>query len=158
MTNPKLRDWYGLPANLGWDALGVIVDRPASALPQTATANIFTVTGGPVLLLSIIGTVTVELGAVANDTKLTFGATDICTVVTLNANAVGTRLSITGTFGDAMLATGALVPLAVQATSIVLPAGASLLVDCAAAEGGAGRVQWTAVYVPLSATANLAAA
>ena len=158
MANLKSRDWYGLPANLGWDALGIVVDRPTSALPQTATSTLFTITGGPVLLIAIIGTVTTELGAVANNTKLTFGATDLCTTVALNANAVGTRLSITGTFANAMLATGALVPLAVQATSVVLPPGASLLLDCDASDGGGGRVQWTAVYVPLSATANLAAA
>ena len=158
MANPKSRDWYGLPTDLGEDALGVVLERATGALPQTAAANIFTVSGGPVLLLSIIGTVTVELGAVANNTKLIFGVPDLCALVALNANAVGTRLSITGTFADAMLATGALVPVAVQATAVVLPTGASIILDCAASDGGDGRVQWTAVYVPLSAASILAAA
>lgn len=136
---------------------GLEVVRAAAALPQTNTDVLFTVTGGRVLLVDIIGKVTVQVGAVANATKLTAVATDICGTVEMNAAAVGDRLSITGTFADAMIKTAVGVPLAPQATTIVLDPG-DILVDCAGNDGGGGRVEWTLHYIPLEAAARVVAA
>ncbi len=136
---------------------GVEVVRATAALPQTNTDVLFTVTGGRVLLVDIIGKVTAPVGAVANNTKLTAVATDICAVVDLNAAAVGSRLSVTGTFADAMIKTAVGVPLAPQATPIVLDPG-DIILDCAGSDGGGGRVEWTLHYIPLEAAARVVAA
>jgi hypothetical protein len=153
MANPKTPDWY-----TGGTANDIAVERTASALPQTASQNLFTVAGGQVLLKSLIGIVTVQIGAVANAIDLLHGTTTISGNVTdVNGDAVGTRYSITGTLADDVVKTAVTVPVARQATELVLPAG-NLILRCAGSDGGGGRVQWTAVYVPLNDGATLVAA
>lgn len=141
---------------------GVVVTRATAALPQTAAAAIFTVTGA-VLLKRIVGYVTTEVGAVANATKLKANSTgagattDLCATLDINAHAVDSRYEITGTFANAMVRTLD-VPLAkVQVTEIVIPPG-TIEVDCAGSDGGTGRVRWSATYVPLESGAQIVAA
>ncbi len=153
MANPKSRSWYSGDQDAG----SLTVDRVTAALPQTTTDVLFTVSGGPVLLKAIIGIVTVQVGAVANDTKLTHVATDVCAVLDVTGDTVGTRYSITGTFANALIGTASGVPVAVQATEVVLPVG-DLIIDCAGSDGGDGRVSWSVVYVPLSEDATVVAA
>lgn len=136
-------------------ALGKMVERTTGALPQTNTMNLFQVTGR-VRLVSLIGTVTTNIGAVANATKLLFEATDICATSDVNNDQVGVRYNITGTFANAMVKSTLLVPVASQATPLTLPAG-MLKVNCAGNDGGGGRVQWTLVYIPLSSGASVVA-
>ena len=141
-------------------SLGIIVERETAALPQTASQNLFLVSDGPVLLLSILGEVTTAIGNVANNTLLAVGAagaTNICAVANVQAAAIGTRYSITGTFGNAMVATAVGVPVAEQATAVVVPAGQPILVNCAASDGGGGRVKWTMIYAPLTEGATVTA-
>ena len=153
MANPKSGSWY--TGDLA-PAAGIVVDRATAALPQTATDILFTVTG-TVLLKAIIGLVTTEVGGVANNTKLTHVATDICSVLDVTGDVVGTRYSIDGTFANALIATAIGVPVAKQATEVVLPAG-NLILDCAGSDGGGGRVSWHLTYEPLSEGATVAAA
>ena len=134
-----------------------ILTRPTEALPQTGTKTLFAVTGGPILVKQIFGTVTTIIGAVANATKLVAGATDICTTLEMNACANDARVSITGTFGGAMVKTLTTVPVAPQATAIVVPAGADLKVNCAGSDGGTGRIRWTLVYQPLESASTVTA-
>lgn len=141
---------------------GVVVTKAAAALPQTTSAAIFTVTGN-VVLKRIVGNITVAVGAVPNATKLKVNSTgvgattDICGTLDINNKVADTRLEITGTFANAMVATVD-VPLAlVQAANIVIPPG-TIEVDCAGSDGGGGRVKWSATYVPLEAGAQIVAA
>jgi hypothetical protein len=138
------------------------VERPAAALPQTAHAAIFTVTGR-VVIRQIVGIITFAIGAIANATKLVVnpdgvGAdTDICATVELNAALVDGILTITGTFANAMVLT-ANIPLAgKQATEIICPPGAIEL-NCAGSDGGTGRIKWECVYWPLEDGASVVAA
>lgn len=147
MANPKSQDWYGG---------NTIASRAAAALPQTDTDVLFTVTG-TVKLVNIQGLVTEAIGNVANNTKLTHGVTDICAVLDIDNDGVGTRYSITGTFANAMVETASAVPVAVQATELVLPAG-NLIIDCAGSDGGDGRVSWSVEYLPLTDGATVTAA
>jgi hypothetical protein len=140
---------------------GIEVVRAAAALPQTAQAALFNVTGGRIKLIDIYGEVTVQIGAVANGTQLvsnpTVGAdVDLCTDTDINGDAVGTIYGITGTFASAMVksASGTVV---YQATPTVIPVGAIEL-DCAASDGGGGRVKWTLHYLPLEDGAMVTAA
>ena len=141
---------------LGQAAYGIVVTRATSALPQTAALNLFTVAGGQVLLKSIIGIVTAQVGAVANASQLLHGVTALCADLDLTGDIIGTRYSITGTFANIMVETAIGVPVAKQALEIVLPAG-NISIDCNGSDGGGGRVQWTVVYVPLDAGATLVA-
>lgn len=138
------------------------VERPTAALPQTTAAAIFTVTGY-VVIRAIYGIVTTAIGGVANATKLkvnTTGAgatTDICATVELNAAAVDSILTITGTFANAMVKTVDLPIAGKQATEIICPPG-NIEVDCAGSDGGTGRVKWEIVYWPLTDGASVVAA
>lgn len=138
---------------------GITVERDTAALPQTTAEALFTVSGGRVLLTSIVGEVTTVIQTQANNTKLTANPTtgtsvDICTVLNISADEVGALYSITGTFADA-LAGGAAGAVAAPAVPVVLPVG-TLDLDCAASNTGA--VKWVATYVPLDVGASLTAA
>jgi len=140
-------------------ALGTKVDRAAANLPQTATGALFTVTGGRVLITSIVGTVTTVIQAQANAVKLratpTTGAVnDLSGTVDINAAAVGSLLAATGLAGDALvLSTGGGIsqprnPLIVAIGSIGLNTAAS----------NTGQIAWSVTYIPYDTGASLVAA
>ena len=146
-----------IPAISGAQVPDVIATRATEALPQAGSKTLFTVNGGPVLVKQIFGTVTTVIGSFANATKLyagTPGATDLCATLEMNACAADARVSITGTFANAMLKTLTGVPVAEQATKIVVPSG-NIGVNCAGSDGGTGRIRWTIVYQPLEAGAYI---
>ncbi len=141
---------------------GQKVSRATANLPQSAAAAIFTITGGRVLVTSIVGEVTTVIQTQADNTKLQFdptdaGATqDLCAVLDITADAVGTMYSITGTpataMGDALNFMSADKMLA---RGMVLKPG-SILLNCAASN--TGQVKWDLTYVPLDTGAAVAAA
>lgn len=142
--------------------LGIQVERATAALPQTAASAIFTVGTGRVAILSIVGEVTTVIQTQANNTKLTFdptatGATqDLCAVLDITADAVGTMYSITGTpataLGDAL---NFMSSNKMLAAPLILKPG-NILLDCAASNTGA--VKWTCTYVPYDTGATVTAA
>ncbi|MFF7949134.1 hypothetical protein [Streptomyces griseorubiginosus] len=141
---------------------GVKVQRATAALPQTTAGALFTITGGKVLITSLVGEVTTVIQTQADNTKLTFdptdaGATqDLCAVLDITADAVGTLYSITGTPATAMQdALNFLPSNKVPAQPIVLKPG-SILLDCAASN--TGSVKWDLTYIPLDNGASVAAA
>ncbi len=141
---------------------GVKVQRATAALPPTTAGALFTITGGKVLITSLVGEVTTVIQTQADNTKLTFdptdaGATqDLCAVLDITADAVGTLYSITGTPATAMQdALNFLPSNKVPAQPIVLKPG-SILLDCAASN--TGSVKWDLTYIPLDNGASVAAA
>lgn len=141
---------------------GIKVQRATAALPQTAAGALFTVTGGKVLITSLVGEVTTVIQTQADATKLTFdpvdaGATqDLCATTDITADAVGTLYSITGTPATALQdALNFLPSNKVPAQPIVLKPG-SILLDCAASN--TGSVKWDLTYIPLDNGASVAAA
>ena len=144
---------------------GIIVTRATAALPQTTAVALFTVTGH-VLLKRILGVVTVQVGNVANVAHLQVNSTgagattDICLAaggLDIDNDVADTMYEITGTFGDAMVATTTLPKAPSQAADIVVPPG-TIELECAGNDGGAGRVRWSATYVPMEAGAQIVAA
>ncbi|MVO84188.1 hypothetical protein GPA10_05225 [Streptomyces sp. p1417] len=140
---------------------GIKVSRATAALPQTAAGALFTVSGGKVLITGLVGEVTTVIQTQADNTKLTFdpadaGATqDLCAVLDITADAVGTMYSVTGTPGTAMQdALNFLPSNKVPAQPIVLKPG-SILLDCAASN--TGSVKWELTYIPLDNGASVAA-
>lgn len=141
---------------------GVKVQRATAALPQTSTSTLFTVSGGKVLITSLVGEVTTVIQTQADNTKLTFdptdaGATqDLCAVLDITADAVGTCYSLTGTPATAMQdALNFLPSNKVLAQPLVLKPG-TILLDCAASN--TGSVKWDLCYIPLDNGASVAAA
>lgn len=142
--------------------VGIKVQRATAALPQTATSTLFTISGGKVLITSLVGEVTTVIQTQADNTKLTFdptdaGATqDLCAVLDITADAVGTMYSLTGTVATAMQdALNFLPSNKVLAQPLVLKPGAILL-DCAASN--TGSVKWDLCYIPLDNGASVVAA
>jgi len=142
--------------------VGIKVQRATATLPQTAAGSLFTISGGKVLITSLVGEVTTVIQTQADNTKLTFdptdtGATqDLCAVLDITADAVGTMYSITGTPATAMQDALNFLPSSkVPAQPIVLKPGAILL-DCAASN--TGSVKWDLTYIPLDNGASVVAA
>jgi hypothetical protein len=141
---------------------GIKVDRATAALPASTTGALFTVAGGRVLVTNIIGEVTTVIQTQADNTKLQFdptdaGATqDLCAVLDITADAVGTMYSITGTpataLGDAL---NFMSSDKMLARPLVIKPG-SILLNCAATN--TGSVKWSLTYVPLDTGAVVSAA
>jgi len=139
--------------------LGKKVERATATLPQTTAAAIFNIKGGRVLLTQIVGEVTVVIQTQANNTKLTANPTtgtsvDICAVLSITADEVGTLYGVTGLNTDAMIGINA-GALPAQTRGVVLPVG-TLDLDCAASN--TGSVKWTVFYIPIDDGAYVEAA
>lgn len=139
-------------------AFGRVVQRAAANLPQTATGSLFAVSGGRVLVTSIIGQVTTAIQAQACAVKLratpTVGAVnDMSGTVDINGAAVGALLSATGLAGDALvLSTGGAVSLL---RNPILVAVGNIGLNTAASN--TGQVKWTLSYLAYDAGASVAA-
>jgi hypothetical protein len=147
--------------------LGNKIDRAAATLPQTATGSLFTVAGGRIVLTSIIGEVTVALGATATSLNLVHTPTvgtvgDLCAATVCTSDSVGTLYSITGVPADLMSAEkigGTVVPVdyntGLPLRMLILPIGAIGLKSTA---GDTGSVKWSVTYVPYDNGASVVAA
>ena len=145
-------------------AYGLKVEKAAAALPQTTVGNLFTVTGGRVVVTSILGEVVTIIQNQANNTKLssnpTTGSTvDLCAVVDVANLEAGGFLSLTpdldATPFSVALAKQNAGAISLPVCGIVVPAGAIEL-NCAASN--TGTVKWMLSYVPLDSGAAVAAA
>jgi hypothetical protein len=138
---------------------GVRVDRATAALPQTATGGLFTVSGGRVLLTSIVGEVTTAIQNQANNTKLvatptTGSVNDLSGTVDVANLGIGGLLGATGLAGDALVkSTGGGVS---NLRNPVIVAIGTIGLSCAASN--TGSVKWSLTYVPLDGGAAVAAA
>lgn len=129
--------------------LGLKVDRATGNLPQTATGTLFTVSGGRILVTSIVGVVTTAIQAQANAVKLratpTTGAVnDLSGTVDINGAAIGSLLSVTGLAGDALvLSTGG--GISSLRNELVVAVGS---IGLTTAASSTGQIQWSITYVP----------
>lgn len=139
--------------------LGTKVDRAAASLPQSATTTYFTISGGRILLLMLIGEVTTIIQAQAcnfkwTSTPTTGTAVDMCANLDLNGKEAGTMLGITGLASDAMVGPNAGLTTGMK-QQMILPIG-NLRVTTSASNTGATK--WSAFYLPIDDGASLAAA
>lgn len=141
--------------------LGAKVDRATSTLPATGDLTIFTVTGGRVLVTSILGEVTTVIQAQACAIKLksvpTTGTTkDISGTLDINAFEVGALISLDGTaLSTALSGTNAGAALGTKDPGIFIPVG-SIKLNTAATNTGA--IKWSLTYIPYDTGASVAAA
>ena len=139
-------------------AIARSTERAAAALPQTAAGALFTVTG-KVIITDIIGEVTTVIQTQANNTKLvanpTVGAdVDLCAVLDISADAVGSHYNITGTLANAMVNVAGGAGVA-QAGRVIVKAG-TIDLNCAASNTGA--IKWTVHWIPIEKDADVVAA
>ena len=139
---------------------GILVEKAAADLPQTASDDLFTVIGGRVRAY-IMGEVTEVIETQLNNTNLEFtptaatgAANDLCGVLNITADVVGTQYVITGTAGDAMVDTGT-TGWHLKRASIILDAG-TVELHCAASN--TGQTRWLLWYTPIDAGAYVEAA
>lgn len=138
---------------------GLAVERATAALPQTTQSALFNVVGGRIAVLGIIGEVTTVIQTQANNTKIVANPTtgtdvDLCAVLSITADEVGTLYGITGTFADAMV--GANAGASVLCDRPVVVAAGTIDLNCAASN--TGSVKWALLYVPIDDGAYVTAA
>jgi hypothetical protein len=145
--------------------LGLTVSRAAALLPATATGNIFTVTGGRILLVSLIGEQVVVAPATANTLKVSTAPTvgtavDLCAASAALANAAaGVHYTLPAAAATALVTdVGAPVGggVIVQAVRWLIPAGAISITTTGTA--ATGTVKWDLSYIPLDLGVTVAAA
>jgi hypothetical protein len=135
---------------------GVKSDKAAANLPQTATGTIFTVAGGRVIILALIGEVTTIIQAQANAVKFistpTVGtAVDLCTTADINALEVGGRVALPGAVGSALTKANA-GAIALQTANVLVPAGT---IGLNTAASNTGQMKFTCWWIPFDSGATL---
>ena len=152
------------PSSVRQIALGNVVHRAAALLPQTATQNIFTVSGG-IIVTSLTGRVTVVLGATV--TTLTVGVTPsgggsaqnagLASATAITSLPVNTVVSLGATVGAALVVGAAAGTPQVITTpaGLYVPAGTITITTSAS---DTGSMKWDMTYVPFDDGATVVAA
>ena len=137
---------------------GTLVSKATATLPQGGDGTLFTITGGRIILVALVGEVTSAIQNQVNATKIKLNPTatgldqDLCATLDIANDAVGELYAITGTVGDAMVS-DLLIGNGTLASPLVLSAGLIEL-DCGANNGGS--VKWDIIYVALDTNATVA--
>lgn len=123
--------------------------------------NLFTVSGGPVKLIEIIGFITTAVQAQATNIKLVMsatggGTTDMCAVLDATGAAQYKLLTITGTFANAMVLSSTTgCKAGSQAAAAIVTPGTIVLNSDAASSG---VIDWYVSYQPMATGAKIAPA
>lgn len=146
--------------------LGVSVSR-ATAVPPTAAQspqNLFTITGGRILLVALIGEVTTVIGGNAQTLKVSSSATaagssalDLCIAsASIATFAVGTHFTLPAAVASALADDHAtLSGMLGTSPKIILPAGNVTLTSSAT---NTGSIRWDLIYIPLDVASAVVAA
>ena len=144
--------------------LGVRVSKDTGVVVNGDDA-LFTVATGRVLVTSLLGTVTVVIGATISNAKLTYDPTatgtsfDLCTAVAITSDAVKQTYYIAGNVGTpgALLVAGTVGQSnPVLAQPLCLEPGSIL--QTLSADPVGGEINWTLTYIPLDDGATVTAA
>ncbi len=146
---------------------GVKLDEPAAVLPATTTGNIFTVTGGRIVITSLVGQCTTVCSATA--TTLSIGLTPttgtaqnagLATATAVTSSEVGTLVAVAAAaIGGSVpaLVVGAKAGQAVNAPHgigyVVQPGTITITTNAT----NTGAFSWTMTYVPYDDGASAAA-
>jgi hypothetical protein len=139
---------------------GLAVSRATSTLPATAALNIFTVSGGRVLLRYLVGEVTTIIQAQACTVKVTLTPTtgtavDLSAVsASISGLEVGGKLGLPATAATALV-TGNAGGIITKQAEWVLPIGNLSYTTSAT---NTGSIKWDLIYVPLDNGATVTAA
>lgn len=142
-------------------AAGIAVSRATATLPASATGNIYTVAGGRILVVGLVGEVTT---AVQNQ-ACTLAIGTAPTVGTGSTTALGTASSIIaapiGTHFAAAPGGATVTDLSTQA-GVLLQAARFVVnignITITTSATNTGSVKWDLIYIPLDLAATVAAA
>jgi hypothetical protein len=143
--------------------LGFQVLKAAQTLPQTATATLFTVTGGRVAVTSLVGTVSTVIGAGAVTMSLGVAPTvgtatntaGIAALTTTLANKeAGTNFWLPPIAGSALLF-GTNAGSVAQLTANVYVVTTGTITWTTAAASTTGAVSWALTYIPIDTGASV---
>lgn len=139
-----------------------VSNSSGKTVPQNATSTIFTVSGGRVMVTSLVGKVTTVIGGTTPALKLvatptTGSANDLCTTGTITSDEVGTQYSIPGPTGSALNISGSGSGGVTGQTAPVVVAPGTIGVNVSASDA-TGAIQWTLTYIPLDNGASVTAA
>lgn len=141
--------------------LGDKIERATATIPQTATQNIFTVSGGAALITGLVGRVTTAIGATTTTLKVSTGPTvgtavDLTTAVAITSKEIGSVITLPITAGGAIIVNngggGGQVP---AHAPYVVPAGTITITTSASTTGA---IKWTLTYIMLDNGAVITAA
>ena len=143
-----MRNWQSLLYDIAGDRERSISKTPSNV----ATGNLFSVRGGLIKIIDIVGIVQTVIETQANSIKLLIDPenpatdTDICAALEVTTDDVGTVYTITGTFANALVATtnGVVIP---QAKAIICPPG---MIELNGTAINTGVIRWSMYYVALS--------
>lgn len=143
--------------------LGTKVDRTAATVPATTTANIFTVTGGRILVTSLVGTVTTVMSGTATTLSVglvpttgTAAAAGLAAAVAVTSKEVGTQVTLPATLaGNLFVGTNAGAGSQPPASGVMVPAGAISITTSAT---NTGAMSWSITYIAYDDGASVAAA
>ena len=139
---------------------GILVTRATATMPQGVLGDLFTVIGGRVLIVALLGEVTTVIQTNVNATKLVSNPTatgtsqDLCATLDITADAVGEMYTISGTVGDA-LRSDLLIGNPLLQDVLVVSAGT---IELSCAGSSTGSIKWDLIYVPLDNGASVEAA
>jgi hypothetical protein len=140
---------------------GTRVDRSAASLPQTAQTAYFTVSGGRVLVTGILGEVTTVIQGQATTVQLIATPTT-GTAVNLsnstgdiNGKEVGATVALANTLGGTLVVNNAGATVLPLVNAFVVRTGT---IDFKTGASSTGATKWSLWYVPLDASASVAAA
>jgi hypothetical protein len=133
---------------------------------ESGTDDLFTISGGPINILEIMGIVTTNIGAGTTNVKLQITTTTPAATVDMNAGAVDIDADAAGTSYQTINTTGIFTPVtagyvkeansfATLPTTFVAPIGTIKLNSDAARSG---VIKWYLRYVPLSPNSRVVAA
>jgi len=149
---------YNEGAQIRLAALGLQVDRAAATI--AADQDLFSVDGGAVQLLGLLGTVTVEIGGGSADLEIDLDPDDgganvaLSTLLLVDGDVTGTMYTLNPTAGGALVATLDVAYNAQLAIPITLTAG-DIWLDVGGTE--AGEVKWSVWYLPIDTGAAITA-
>lgn len=137
---------------------GLQVTRATAAITGVSTKGLFTVSGGLVLVTSLVGVVTTAVQAQATLTKIVATPTtgtvnDLSGTLDLTGAIAGSLLGITGLAGDALVSsTGG------GASNLRNPVAVNIgVIGVNTAASSTGSIRWILTYVPLENGASVAA-
>ena len=138
--------------------LGDRVEKSITA--DNGVVNTFAVTGGLVLVTSLVGIVTTQIGATVATLKLqsdptaTGSTVDLCAAVAVTGDIIGTLYSISGAGGDNIII-GSIGTVAGPSQAFYVPVGTIESVFSADPVGGA--IRWVLHYIPVDTNAVVSA-
>jgi|GEM_PF-3587958 len=138
------------------DLMGKPVSTGAQLLTGGSIANIFTITGGPIAVTSLIGEITAAVSGNACAMKLIMdpsaGAdTDMCATIDINAFVINSWIYLDGTIGSAAVQAipGTALPLGIgMDIPLILPPG-TIDMNLANNNPTTGAITWYMRYKPL---------